>query len=51
VACEKIGRPKEAAEYFSLYLRNSQGENEESVRRARAALDRLNKTLGQSPSR
>jgi tetratricopeptide (TPR) repeat protein len=51
VAYDKSGRYKEAAENFALYLRNTQGENEESVRRARAELERLNKLLGASPSR
>ena len=48
---DKSGQHKEAAEYFTLYLRNTQGESEESVRRARAELERLTKLLGASPSR
>lgn len=51
VAYDKSGRYKEAAENFSLYLRNTQGESEESVRRARAELERLKKLPGVSPSR
>ncbi|HPW16747.1 MAG TPA: tetratricopeptide repeat protein [Candidatus Aminicenantes bacterium] len=51
VAYGKGGRLKEAAETFALYLRNSEGEKEEDVRRARAELERLKKLLGASPSR
>jgi tetratricopeptide (TPR) repeat protein len=51
VAYDKSGKSKEAAEFFTLYLRNTQGENEESVRRARAELGRLTKLLGGPPSR
>ena len=51
VACEKSGRLEEAADSYALYLRNSQGESEESVRGARAELERLTKMLGRSPSR
>ena len=51
VTYDKSGQYKEAAENFALYLRNTQGEKEESVRRARAELERLTKLLGGSPSR
>ncbi|HSA95865.1 MAG TPA: tetratricopeptide repeat protein [Acidobacteriota bacterium] len=49
VAYDKSGRLKEAAENFALYLQNAKGESEESVRRARAELERLRKILGQIP--
>ena len=49
VACDKSGKLKEAAENFALYLDNAKGEKEESVRRARAELERLRKLLGQAP--
>jgi len=51
VTYDKSGKYKEAAEYFALYLKNTQGESEESVRRARAELERLTKLIGGSPSR
>jgi len=51
VAYEKSGRLKEAADSYTLYLRNSQGESEESVRGARVELERLTKKLAGSPSR
>jgi len=51
VAYEKTGRLKEAANSFTLYLRDPRGESEESVRGARAELERLTKMLGRSPSR
>jgi arylsulfatase A-like enzyme/Flp pilus assembly protein TadD len=51
VAYDKSGRLKEAADAFALYLRNSEGEKPESVRRAKAELDRLMKLIGGSTSR
>jgi choline-sulfatase len=51
LAYKKSGRLKEATDSLTLYLRNSQGETEESVRGARAELERLKKMLGGSPSR
>ncbi len=51
VAYQKSGRLKEAVESFELYLRNSQGESEENIRKARAEIDRLNKRLVQPPAR
>jgi len=49
VAYDKSGRLKEAADNFALYLQNAKGESEESVRRARAELERLRKLIGQTP--
>jgi tetratricopeptide (TPR) repeat protein len=43
VAYEKSGRLREAAEYFRLYLENSQGESEVNIRKAQAELERLEK--------
>jgi tetratricopeptide (TPR) repeat protein len=51
VAYDKSGRYKEAAEFFAFYLRDTRGENEESVRRARAELERLTRLIGGSPAR
>jgi tetratricopeptide (TPR) repeat protein len=49
VAYDKSGRYAEAIENFALYLQNTQGESEESVRRARAELERLKKLTGRAP--
>jgi arylsulfatase A-like enzyme/Tfp pilus assembly protein PilF len=43
VAHEKSGHSQEAAKYFKLYLDNSRGENENSIRKAKAELGRLEK--------
>ena len=43
LAYDKGGHPREAAEYFKLYLENSQGESEAAIRQARAELERLEK--------
>lgn len=50
VAHEKSGDLRQAIKYFGLYLENSRGESEASVRKARAELERLEKKLGTSPS-
>jgi tetratricopeptide (TPR) repeat protein len=50
VAYEKRGDLREAAEALRMYLRNSEGENAANVAKARAELDRLEKTIG-SPLR
>ena len=46
VAYEKRGDLKEAAEALRMYLRNSQGESEENIRKARAELESLEKRIG-----
>ncbi|MGQ9801306.1 MAG: tetratricopeptide repeat protein [Candidatus Saccharicenans sp.] len=45
VAYEKAGRTREAVEYFRLYLENSGGDREETIRLARRELQRLEKKL------
>ena len=50
VAYEKRGDLKEAAEALRMYLRNSQGESEENIRKARAELESLEKKIGSDPS-
>lgn len=50
LAHEKSGDLRQAIKYFGLYLENSRGESEASVRKARAELERLEKKLGTSPS-
>jgi len=50
VAYEKRGDLKEAAEALRMYLRNSQGESEDNVRKARAELENLEKKIGKNPS-
>jgi arylsulfatase A-like enzyme/Flp pilus assembly protein TadD len=51
VAYDKSGQLKEAADNFALYLKNTRGESEESVRRARAELERIMKKLGAAAGR
>jgi tetratricopeptide (TPR) repeat protein len=46
VAYEKSGNPAEAAESLRRYLENPQGESEINIRKARTALERLEKQLG-----
>lgn len=46
VAYEKAGRIKDAVEYFRLYLKNSSGDREETIRLARRELERLEKKIG-----
>jgi tetratricopeptide (TPR) repeat protein len=43
VAYEKSGNIREAVKYFKLYLENSRGESETSIRKAKAELERLEK--------
>ena len=43
VAYEKSGNNREAVTYFKLYLNNSRGESEISIRKAKAELERLEK--------
>jgi tetratricopeptide (TPR) repeat protein len=43
VAYEKSGNLREAVKYFKLYLDNSRGESETSIRKAKAELERLEK--------
>jgi len=43
VAYEKSGNIGEAVKYFKLYLDNSRGESETSIRKAKAELERLEK--------
>lgn len=43
VAHEKSGNIREAIKYFKLYLDNSRGESETSIRKAKAELERLEK--------
>lgn len=43
LAYDKSGNIREAARYFKLYLDNSQGESEASIRKAKAELERLEK--------
>jgi tetratricopeptide (TPR) repeat protein len=43
VAYEKSGNIREAVKYFKLYLDNSRGESETSIRKAKAELERLEK--------
>jgi arylsulfatase A-like enzyme/tetratricopeptide (TPR) repeat protein len=43
VAYEKSGNIREAVKYFKLYLDNSLGESETSIRKANAELERLEK--------
>jgi arylsulfatase A-like enzyme/tetratricopeptide (TPR) repeat protein len=43
VAYEKSGNIREAVKVFKLYLDNSRGESETSIRKARAELERLEK--------
>ena len=43
VAYEKSGNIREAVKYFKLYLDNSRGESETSIRKAKAELERLGK--------
>ncbi len=50
VAYEKSGDLHQAIKYLRLYLGNSRGESEISVRKAKAELERLEKKLGTSPS-
>lgn len=50
LAHEKSGDLRQAIQYFRLYLENSRGESEVSVRKAKAELERLEKKLGMSPS-
>jgi arylsulfatase A-like enzyme/tetratricopeptide (TPR) repeat protein len=46
VAYEKRGDLKEAAEALRMYLRNSQGESEANIRKARTELENLEKKIG-----
>ena len=46
VAYEKSGNLQEAVNYLKLYLENSQGESDISVRKAKAELESLEKKLG-----
>ncbi len=46
LAYDKSGHPREAAEYFKLYLENCRGESEAAIRQARAELERLGKKGG-----
>jgi tetratricopeptide (TPR) repeat protein len=50
VAYEKRGDLREAAEALRMYLRNSAGESEANIAKARAELERLEKATG-SPLR
>lgn len=50
VAYEKRGDLKEAAEALRMYLRNSRGESEDNIRKARAELETLEKKIGRGPS-
>jgi choline-sulfatase len=50
VAYEKRGDLKEAAEALRMYLRNSQGESEANISKARAELENLEKRIGSTPS-
>jgi len=43
VAYEKSGNIREAVKHFKLYLDNSRGESETSIRKAKAELERLEK--------
>jgi len=43
VAYEKSGNIREAVKYFKLYLDNSRGESETSIRKAKTELERLEK--------
>jgi len=43
LAYEKSGNIREAVKYFKLYLDNSRGESETSIRKAKAELERLEK--------
>lgn len=45
VACEKAGQIKEAAQYFKLYLENSQGDDPEKINLAQKELEKLEKQL------
>lgn len=47
VAMEKVGKLEEAVRYLKLYLENPEGEREESISRARAELQNLEKILKQ----
>ncbi len=46
VAYEKSGRLQEAIKYLKLYLENSQGESDVSVKKAKVELENLEKKLG-----
>jgi choline-sulfatase len=48
VAYDKSGNFQQAVKYFKLYLENSQGESEVSIRKAKAELENLEKKLGHS---
>lgn len=47
VAMKKEGKREQAVRYLKLYLENPEGESEESISRARAELQNLEKTLKQ----
>jgi len=47
VAMKKVEKFEEAVRYLKLYLKNPEGESEESISRARAELQNLEKTLKQ----
>ena len=45
VVCEKSGKLKEAADNFRLFIENSGGENEATVAKARAEIEKIEKKL------
>ncbi len=49
LAYEKSGNLQQAVKHFKLYLENSRGESEISIRKAKAELEILEKKLGHSP--